>query len=69
MTPDFAKKLVDLRADPLDQRKIDDLAERCNEGSLTPEEKDEYETLVTAASVIAILQSRARALLASNPAA
>ena len=38
LTPEFARPLVSLRADPIVQDKIDSLAGRCNEGLLTPEE-------------------------------
>jgi hypothetical protein len=43
------------------QARIDNLAERCNEGSLTPAERDEYETYVRFGNFIAILQAKARA--------
>jgi hypothetical protein len=69
LTPDAARQLADLRADPASQRRMDDLAERCNEGSLTPEERAEYEAYVTAATLIAVLQSKARAVLSGGAAA
>jgi hypothetical protein len=53
--------LLSLRADPGLQARIDNLAERCNEGSLTPAERDEYETYVRFGNFIAILQAKARA--------
>jgi hypothetical protein len=45
------------------------LADRCNEGLLTPEERAEYESLVAVASVIALLQAKARAALSDTTAA
>ena len=60
-----AKNLVALRADPLAQDRIEQLAEASPEGRLSPEERAEYEACVTAASFIAILQSKVRALLSS----
>lgn len=62
-TPDVARALVGLRADPEVQKRLDELAERCNEGRLTPEERDEYETSVRFANYLAIIQAKARRLL------
>ena len=42
----------------------DRLARRCNEGQLTASERAEYETDVTAIDFVAVLQAKARALLA-----
>jgi hypothetical protein len=64
LTPEVARKIVSLRADAETQRRIDELADRCTEGQLTPEERADYEALVAAAGVIAILQAKARATLA-----
>ena len=38
--------LLSLRADAALQARIDELADRCDEGTLTPEEREEYETYV-----------------------
>jgi hypothetical protein len=59
-----AKAIANLRADPDFQAKMEDLAHRCTEGELTPDEKAEYDALVSANNVIAILQAKARAVLA-----
>ena len=69
LTPETARALVALRADPETQARIDELADKCNEGRLTPAEREEYETAVQASTFIAILQAKARALLrkASRP--
>lgn len=64
LSPDVARRLVDLRADPVAQARVDYLGDRANDGLLTPEEREEYESLVAASSVIAILQAKARALIA-----
>jgi hypothetical protein len=63
LTPDVAKALVALRADPELQARMDELAEKCNEGQLTPDERDEYETSIRFGNFIAILQAKARILL------
>ena len=69
LSPEAARQLADLRADPASQRRMDELAERGNEGTLTPDERAEYEAYVTAATLIAVLQSKARAVLSGGAAA
>jgi hypothetical protein len=54
------QELLDLRADPALQARIDELANRCDEGILTIQERDEYETYVRFGNFIAILQAKAR---------
>jgi hypothetical protein len=63
LTPDVARALIQLRADPELQARMDELAEKCNEGQLSPDEQDEYETSIRFGNFIAILQAKARALL------
>jgi hypothetical protein len=69
LTPDAARQLAELRADPELQRRMDDLADRCNDGSLTADERAEYDAYVTAATLIAVLQAKARAVLSGGAAA
>jgi hypothetical protein len=45
---------------------VDKLGRKCNEGELTAAERSEYERLVTAGTMIAILQAQARLVLAKN---
>jgi hypothetical protein len=52
--------LLNLRADEALQTRIDALADRCDEGLLTPEERAESETFVRFGNFIAILQTKAR---------
>ncbi len=66
LTPESARQLVALRADPAVQERIDELADKCAEGQLTPDERAEYEFYIAANNVIAILQAKARKLLAAN---
>ena len=37
-TPEVAKRVAELRADPAVQARIEELADKCNEGAITPEE-------------------------------
>jgi hypothetical protein len=67
-TPALARKLVDLRADPELQTRIDMLRQKANEGTLTSEEDAEYKDFVEAVDVISIIQAKARQFLAKHPA-
>jgi hypothetical protein len=64
MPVEFARELSALRATPEVQARIDELADKCNEGGLTDEERAEYEAYVDAIDVISILQAQARSVLA-----
>jgi hypothetical protein len=63
LTPEAARKLVALRADPAAQSRLDELADRANEGLLTAEERAEYEKFRAVFHMITLLQSKARRLL------
>jgi hypothetical protein len=63
-----ARALAELEADPLAQARMAELAEKCNEGRLTPAERSEYEACVHAGGVIALLQAKARLRLKQAPA-
>ena len=67
LTPESARRLLALKADPALQARVDDLAEKRNAGSLTPDEEAEYRSYVSYATFIAILKSKARQLLAASP--
>jgi hypothetical protein len=69
LSPEAARRLVALRADEDAQASIDALADRANDGLLTPDERAQYESLVATANVIAVLQAKARMVLLDTPAA
>ena len=64
MTVELARALVELRADEETQARYDELAERRTEGSLTPVESDELESIVRANTLLGILKAEARSVLA-----
>jgi hypothetical protein len=66
LTPDAARKIVALRADPDDQARLDGLGEKANDGSMTPEEMAEYEKFRAIFHMMTLLQSKARQLLNAN---
>jgi hypothetical protein len=66
LSPAMARKLVKFRADAVVQARVQELADKCNEGELTPRERREYKEYVRAIHFISILQSKARTVLAKN---
>ncbi len=63
LTPRAARQLVSVRANEEAQTRVRELAEKCNEGTLSAEERAEYEAYAMAANIVAILQAKARARL------
>jgi hypothetical protein len=55
-----ARRLVALRVPSPVQERIDSLAERANQGSLSDEERAAYDALINAADFVSILQLKAR---------
>jgi hypothetical protein len=63
LSVELAEHLVDLRASDALQARIDELADKCNEGLLTNDEREEYQIYVDAMGYFSILQAKARNLL------
>ena len=63
-----AEALLRLRADREMQGRIEELADKCSEGRLSSEERDEYEALIRVGNFVAILQAKARRLVAEGHA-
>jgi hypothetical protein len=61
-----ARKLVELRANDATQRRLNELADKANEGELTTAEHREYDLYVQAIDVIGILQAKARRYLKNH---
>ena len=66
LTPEVAAGIAGLQADTATQARLDELAEKTAEGTITPDERSEYEALVSAGNLIAVLQAKARAALADS---
>ena len=62
---DQALKIVDFHGDENLQLRIEELALKANDGELTEEERAEYQGYAQANKFIAVLQAKARRLLAS----
>lgn len=64
--PERAGEVVEFRADPELQSRIDELASKSTEGQLTEAERAEYAGYVRANNFVAILQRQARQLIESQ---
>jgi hypothetical protein len=65
---EVAEALVKIKASQSAQERIARLAEKCNEGLLTPVERAEYESYVNAVDLISLLQAKARLWLVRHSA-
>jgi hypothetical protein len=63
LTPESARRLLKLKADRRLQARVDELGEKCNEGTISPEEQAEYARYVSFGTFVALLKSKARQLL------
>jgi hypothetical protein len=64
--PERAGEVVEFRADPELQARIEELASKSTEGQLNEAEKAEYAGYVRANKFVAILQRQARQLIESQ---
>jgi hypothetical protein len=64
-----ALALLDLPANPRVQARVDELAEKCNEGLLTPVQRSEYDALIWADHFLGVLQAKAQHFLQTQHAA
>jgi hypothetical protein len=62
-TPAAAEEIVNFRVDEDTQRRIDELADKCTEGTLTADERAEYQEFVSYFNILTVLQARARTFL------
>ena len=68
LTTSAARKIVALRADAEMQTRVDELADKANDGLLTDEERAEYDRYLAAFHFVTIMQVRARRLLDQSAA-
>lgn len=69
LSVEAARAIVALEIDAALQDRIEELADRCNEGLLTPEERAEYDGYVEAAEILSLLKLKARRLLGGRDVA
>jgi len=63
LTAAVATRIMQLRASPEIQAKLDLFAEKNAEGRISPGELAEYEAFIRAGNLIAVLQAKARSLV------
>jgi hypothetical protein len=63
LTPEVAARIVKSRPSRRLQARVDELAHKANEGSLSERERDEYRDIVEAIDVVGIIKAKARAVL------
>jgi hypothetical protein len=66
LTKEVAARIAALRADDATQATLDELAEKNAAGTLSQEERADYESLVRAGAMIAVLQAKARSVLSTE---
>ena len=66
LNTEAALSIMRLRIDPEIQARVAVLAQRANEGNLSPEERDEYLSYVEAADMLAIFNLKAKQHLDAN---
>ena len=62
-TPEVARNVANLRADAEIQARLEELANKANEGQLSPEERARYDRFREAFHFVTILQAKARQFL------
>lgn len=67
-TPEQLRKLSQLQAEPSLADRVQELAEKANEGELSEAETAEYEAYIEANNLLAILQAEARFRLSKGGA-
>jgi hypothetical protein len=68
LTPESASALLNLRADPDLEARIEELSRKANEGTLTLAEDAEYKDFVEAVDIVSIMQVKARRFLSRQAA-
>jgi len=68
LTPAAAREILAVRASEAAEARMAELASKCDEGQLSPEERADYQLYVEVGDVIALLQTRARLFLAQRGA-
>ena len=64
LTREVAQRIVDLRLDDQSTlERLDDLREKANEGTLTAEERAEYEDFVEGNDLVMLIKDQARCVL------
>lgn len=64
LTPEVAQRIVDVRLDdPSTMQRLEDLREKANDGTLTEQERVEYEGFVEGNDLLMLIKDQARSVL------
>lgn len=64
LTPEVARRIVDVRLDdPFMMQRLECLREKANEGTLTEQERAEYEGFVEGNDLLMLIKDQARSML------
>lgn len=64
LTPEVAQRIVDVRLDdPFMMQRLEFLREKANEGTLTEQERTEYEGFVEGNDLLMLIKDQARSVL------
>lgn len=66
LTTDVAQRIAALRASDEVQQRIDELADKSSAGTLSGQERTEYETWVRVINFLSVLQAKARLVATSG---
>ena len=67
LTAASAREILAQRADEAAARRVEELASKSDAGTLTPEERAEYQLFVEVGDLVALLHAKARRYLAEHP--
>lgn len=68
LNAEAANEILSLRAEDRASRRIEELAGKCAQGELMPEERAEYQLFVDVGDLVALLKAKARRYLVEHPA-
>jgi hypothetical protein len=63
---EMAEAIVNRKPDPRVVARVAELGQKSDDGTLTEDERDEYEAIVNAGDMISLLKSKARRFLEEN---
>ena len=66
LSPEVARRIAELKADLQLQSRVDQLADKANDGTISDKERAEYEQYVKFSQFVTLLQIHARNLLDAN---
>lgn len=69
MTPESARQMLKMKPDPKVVARVERLGDKCSDGTLTENEKDEYEQYVRYGTLLDIIHAKARLVLKNSRSA